>query len=87
MRQSVEGHARTGEALAGALPADADQIQCPALLITGDEDQTDRRSKVVLLAKATAHSRFILLSRVAHMTLLEKHRKVNQALLNFYLDN
>ena len=47
MRQSVEGHARTGEALAGALPADADQIQCPALLITGDEDQTDRRSKVV----------------------------------------
>jgi len=27
MRQSVEGHARTGEALAGALPADADQIR------------------------------------------------------------
>jgi len=59
----------------------------PALLITGDEDQTAPPQQIRLLAKATAWSRFILLSRVAHMTLLEKHREVNQALLNFYIDN
>jgi hypothetical protein len=47
MRQSVEGYARTYEALAEAMPADVDRIQCSALLITGDEDQTDRRSKVI----------------------------------------
>jgi len=40
-----------------------------------------------LLAKAIARSRFILLSRVAHMTPLERPREVNQALFNFYLDN
>jgi len=61
MRQSVEGYARTCEALAGALPADADQIQCPALLITGDEDQTAPPQQSRLLAKAIA--RFELLSR------------------------
>jgi hypothetical protein len=29
------------------MPADIDQIRCPALLITGDADQTAPRSKVV----------------------------------------
>ena len=87
MRQSVEGYARTCEALAGAMPADVDQIQCPALLITGDEDQTAPPQQSRLLAKAIARSRFILLSRVAHLTPLERPREVNQALLNFYLDN
>jgi pimeloyl-ACP methyl ester carboxylesterase len=81
MRQSVEGYARICEALAEALPADADQIQCPALLITGDEDQAAPPQQSRLLAEAIARSRFILLSRVAHMTPLESPREVNQALL------
>jgi len=80
MRQSVE-------ALAGAMPADVHQIQWLALLITGDEDQTAPPQQSRLLAKAIARSGFILLSRVAHMTPLERPREVNQALLNFYLDN
>jgi 3-oxoadipate enol-lactonase len=47
MRQSVEGYARTCEALAGAMPADVDQIQCAALLITGDADQTAPLQQIV----------------------------------------
>ena len=87
MRQSVEGYARTCEALAEAMPADVDRIQCPALLITGDEDQTAPPQQSHLLAKAIARSEFILLSSVAHMTPLERPREVNQAMLKFYLNN
>jgi 3-oxoadipate enol-lactonase len=87
MRQSVEGYARTCEALAEAKPADLDRIQCPALLITGDEDQTAPPQQSHLLAKAIARSEFILLSSVAHMTPLERPREVNQAMLKFYLNN
>jgi pimeloyl-ACP methyl ester carboxylesterase len=69
------------------MPADVDQILCPASLITGDEDQTAPLQQSRLLAKAMARSRFILLARVAHMTPLERPRGVNQAVLNFYHDN
>jgi 3-oxoadipate enol-lactonase len=86
MRQSVEGYARTCEALAEAMPADVDRIQCPALLITGDEDQTAPPQQSHLLAKAIARSEFIL-SSAAHMTPLERPREVNQAMLKFYLNN
>ena len=69
------------------MPADVDQVQLSALLITGDEDQTAPLQQSRLLAKAMARLRFILLSRVAHMTPLERPRGVNQAVLNFYHDN
>jgi 3-oxoadipate enol-lactonase len=83
VRQSVEGYARTCEALARAMPADVDQIQWSALLITGDEDQMAPPQQSRLLAKAIARSRFILLSRVAYMNPFEEPREVNQAVLNF----
>ena len=69
------------------MPADVDQIQCPALLIAGDEDQSAPLQQSRFLAKAIPRSRFILLSRVAHMTALERPREVIQAVLNFHHDN
>ena len=69
---NAAGYARTCEAPAAAMPADTDQVQCPALLITADEDQMAPPQK-----KAIARSRLILLTRVAHMTPLERPREVN----------
>ena len=51
---NAAGYARTYEALAGAIRVDVDQIQCRALLITADEDQTAPPQKSRLLAKAIA---------------------------------
>jgi 3-oxoadipate enol-lactonase len=71
---NAAGYARTYEALAGAIRVDVDQIQCRALLITADEDQTAPPQKSRLLARAVARSRLILLTRVAHMTPLKRPR-------------
>ncbi len=83
MRQDPEGYARTCEALAAAEPADVTRINCPTLLITGDEDGTAPPPAVRALASKIPGSSLRILDRCGHWTTFERPAAVNEALVNF----
>jgi 3-oxoadipate enol-lactonase len=83
MRQSAEGYARHCEALARVEAADVSQILVPALLITGDEDNTSPSPASAALANKFPNSELLILDRTGHWTTLERPGEVNQALMNF----
>ena len=83
MRQSPEGYARTCEALAGARVAKHEQIRCPALLITGEEDATAPSSMARQLAERIAGARVAILPRCGHWPTLERPQEVNTELRRF----
>jgi pimeloyl-ACP methyl ester carboxylesterase len=84
MRQDPEGYAQTCEACAATEPADVEQVDCPTLLITGDEDQTGPPATARALADRIKGSQLHVLSRCAHWLTLERPLEVTDLLLNFY---
>src|SRR5215510_9233282 len=60
MRQDAEGYAKTCEALAGAVAADAKRIACPTLLVTGDEDAVAAPSAVRTMGEQIAGARVVV---------------------------
>lgn len=85
MRQSAEGYAHHCEALAGAQPAYVSKITAPALLITGDEDNTSPPPAAQALAMKFPHATLKILGRTGHWTTLERPREVNELIINFLL--
>jgi pimeloyl-ACP methyl ester carboxylesterase len=84
MRQSPAGYGRTCEALAGAAPADPARIDCPALLVTGDEDAVAPPQSVRQIGERMARARVELLSRCGHWTMIEKPEECRRLLQEFY---
>jgi 3-oxoadipate enol-lactonase len=71
MRQDAAGYARTCEALAVATPADVSRIDCPTLLVTGDEDAVAPPQSVRMMAERIASSRVEVLRGCGHWTPIE----------------
>jgi 3-oxoadipate enol-lactonase len=84
MRQNPEGYATTCLALGDAPAADVARINCPSLLVTGDEDPVAPPAGARAIADRMVTGRLIVLSRCGHWPTLERPAEVTAALGDFY---
>jgi pimeloyl-ACP methyl ester carboxylesterase len=84
MRQDPDGYARSCEALAEMGPADTSRIDCPTLLVTGDEDAVAPAQAVRQLGERIPGARVEVLTRCGHWTPLEKPAECDDLLRRFY---
>lgn len=84
MRQDPDGYARSCEALADMHPADIAKIDCPALLVTGDEDVVAPPQAVRMMGEKISGSRVEVLRGCGHWTPLEKPDECIQLLKRFH---
>jgi pimeloyl-ACP methyl ester carboxylesterase len=83
MRQDAEGFARSCEALGQAEKADHRLIDCPALIVTGDEDAVGPPSIAQELADKIGGARTVILNRCGHWTPVEKSKECGKLLSEF----
>ena len=83
MAQSPEGYARNCEALAEAEAADLSRIQCPVLLLTGDEDRTAPPDVGRAIASALSIAELQVLAGCGHWTTVERPKQVSYAMTVF----
>jgi 3-oxoadipate enol-lactonase len=86
MRQDPEGYARSCEALAEMQPADTSRIDCPTLLVTGDEDMVAPPQAVRMLGERIVGSRVAVLRGCGHWTPVEKPEECVDLLKRFLLE-
>jgi 3-oxoadipate enol-lactonase len=86
MRQDPEGYARSCEALAQMEPADTSRIECPTLLVTGDEDVVAPPQAVRMMGERIAGSRVEVLRGCGHWTPVEKPEECIGLLKRFLLE-
>jgi pimeloyl-ACP methyl ester carboxylesterase len=86
MRQEPDGYARTCDALAAMTPADVARIDCPTLLVTGDEDAVAPPQAVRMLGERIAGSRVEVLRGCGHWTPVEKPEECVGLLKRFLLE-
>jgi 3-oxoadipate enol-lactonase len=84
MRQPAEGYAQSCEALAGAQPAEIEEISVPTLLITGDEDGVGQPAAVKAMGERIAGSKVTVLPGCGHWTTFEKPAECAEELKAFY---
>jgi 3-oxoadipate enol-lactonase len=84
MRQDPDGYARSCEALADMQPADTAKIDCPALLVTGDEDVVAPPQAVRMMGAKISGSRVEVLRGCGHWAPVEKPDECIQLLKHFY---
>jgi 3-oxoadipate enol-lactonase len=85
MRQDPESYAMTCEAVARTPAAAIEQISCPALVVTGDEDNTSPPPVAKAIADKLGGARFQILSRCGHWTPVERSGELTALLTNFLL--
>ncbi len=83
LRQEPEGYARTCEALAAVEAAEVSRIDCPTVLVTGDEDAIAPASVARTMAERIGGARATILSRCGHWTTLERAEEVGRLLTEF----
>jgi len=83
MRQDAEGFARSCEALAQAEKADHRLIDCPTLIVTGDEDAVGPASIARELADKIGNAKTVVLHRCGHWTPIEKSKECGKLLSEF----
>jgi 3-oxoadipate enol-lactonase len=83
MRQDAEGFARSCEALGQAEKADHRLIDCPALIVTGDEDAVGPPSIAQELADKIGGAKTVILNRCGHWTPVEKSKECGKLLSEF----
>jgi pimeloyl-ACP methyl ester carboxylesterase len=83
MRQDPESYARTCDALAEMRAADTSRIDCPALLVTGDEDAVAPPQAVRMMSERIAGSRVEVLRGCGHWTPVEKPEACTDLLQRF----
>ena len=86
MRQDAESYARSCDALADATPAAVERIECPVLLVTGDEDSVAPPSSVRAMAErlhASRNPRVVVLPRCGHWTPIERPTECQRELREF----
>jgi 3-oxoadipate enol-lactonase len=86
MRQDPEGYARSCEALADMQAADTSRIECPALLVTGDEDMVAPPQAVRMMGERIVGSRVAVLRGCGHWTPAEKPEECVDLLKRFLLE-
>ena len=84
MRQCPDGYARSCDALADAQAADVSGIECPVLLVTGDEDAIAPAQAVRQIGERIRGARVTVLSRCGHWTPVEKPEECDELLRRFY---
>lgn len=84
MRQYPEGYAKSCEALADMQPADTMKIQCPTLLVTGDEDVVAPPQTVRAMADRIKGAKVEVLRGCGHWTPVEKPEECMEILKRFY---
>jgi 3-oxoadipate enol-lactonase len=84
MGQDPDGYARSCEALAEMQAADASRIECPTLLVTGDEDVVAPPQSVRMMAERISGSRVEVLRGCGHWTPVEKPDECIELLKRFY---
>ena len=83
MRQDAEGFARSCEALALAEKADHRLIDCPTLIVTGDEDAVGPASIAQELADKIGNAKAVILHRCGHWAPIEKSKECGKLLSEF----
>jgi len=83
MAQNPEGYGRNCEALANAVAADHGAIQCPVLLITGEEDRTGPVAVARALSSAIQRAELQILPGCGHWATVERPKQVNYAMSLF----
>jgi 3-oxoadipate enol-lactonase len=83
MRQNPEGYALSCLALAEATAADHSRIECPVLLVTGDEDPIAPPSTATLLADKCRDAKVVIYNRCGHWTPIERPQKCARDLVAF----
>lgn len=86
MRQSGQAYARSCEALADAVAARVENITCPVLLVTGDEDVVAPPQAVRAMAErlhGAASARVVVLPRCGHWTPVERPAECQAELSGF----
>ena len=84
MRQCPDGYARSCDALADAQAADVSGIECPVLLVTGDEDTIAPAQAVRQIGERIRGAQVTVLPRCGHWTPVEKPEECNDLLRRFY---
>jgi pimeloyl-ACP methyl ester carboxylesterase len=84
MRQCPDGYARSCDALADAQAAEVAGIECPTLLVTGDEDAVAPAQAVRQIGERIRGARVTVLPRCGHWTMLEKPEECDDLLRRFY---
>jgi 3-oxoadipate enol-lactonase len=84
MRQCPDGYARSCDALAEAQAAEVGGIECPTLLVTGDEDAVAPAQAVRQIGERIRGARVTVLPRCGHWTMLEKPEECDGLLRRFY---
>jgi len=84
MRQCPDGYARSCEALADAQAVEVASIECPTLLVTGDEDAIAPAQGVRQIGERIRGARVTVLPRCGHWTMVEKHEECDDLLRRFY---
>jgi pimeloyl-ACP methyl ester carboxylesterase len=86
MRQDGEAYARSCEALAATVAAPVERIECPVLMVTGDEDSVAPPQAVRVLAEklhAARSTRVVVLPRCGHWTPIERPEECQRELREF----
>jgi 3-oxoadipate enol-lactonase len=83
MGQNPEGYALSCLALAEASAADHSRIECPLLLVTGDEDPIAPPSAATLLADKCRDAKVVIYNRCGHWTPIEKPQECARDLVAF----
>jgi 3-oxoadipate enol-lactonase len=86
MRQDPEGYAKSCEALAEMQAADTSRIECPTLLVTGDEDMVAPPQAVRMMGERIVGSRVVVLRGCGHWTPVEKPEECVDLLKRFLLE-
>jgi pimeloyl-ACP methyl ester carboxylesterase len=86
LRQDPDGYARTCEALAAMEPADTSKIDCPTLLVTGDEDAVAPPQAVRMMGERIAGSRVEVLRGCGHWAPVEKPEECIGLLKRFLVE-
>jgi pimeloyl-ACP methyl ester carboxylesterase len=86
MRQDPDGYARTCDALAAMQPADTSRIECPTLLVTGDDDVVAPPQSVRMMGERIVGSRVEVLRGCGHWTPVEKPEECVGLLKRFLLE-
>jgi 3-oxoadipate enol-lactonase len=84
MRQCPDGYARNCEALAEAQAANTSLINCPALLVTGDEDVVAPPQAVRQMSEKIVGSRMEVLRGCGHWTPIEMPAECSQLASQFF---
>ena len=59
------------------------QIQCPTLLLVGEEDQITPPADAQLMAEPIPNARLVTIPHAAHLSNMEQPETFNQALVTF----